>query len=105
MPRLTLWDLAFGGGAAAGFCAATGLPRALPYGTAILLACALAGVAVGYAAWWLWVRPIELRERRRHMKFFNICPHCGYRLTGNVSGICPECGNAQRTSRESEVRT
>ncbi len=20
------------------------------------------------------------------------CQHCGYNLTGNVSGICPECG-------------
>jgi hypothetical protein len=22
------------------------------------------------------------------------CAHCGYNLTGNVSGVCPECGNA-----------
>lgn len=22
-----------------------------------------------------------------------VCKHCGYNLTGNVSGICPECGN------------
>jgi hypothetical protein len=22
------------------------------------------------------------------------CPHCGYDLTGNVSGRCPECGTA-----------
>jgi predicted RNA-binding Zn-ribbon protein involved in translation (DUF1610 family) len=21
-----------------------------------------------------------------------LCRHCGYNLTGNVSGICPECG-------------
>ena len=21
------------------------------------------------------------------------CPHCGYNLTGNVSGVCPECGD------------
>ncbi len=21
-----------------------------------------------------------------------LCPRCGYNLTGNVSGICPECG-------------
>lgn len=20
------------------------------------------------------------------------CPRCGYRVTGNVSGVCPECG-------------
>ena len=22
------------------------------------------------------------------------CQHCGYNLTGNVSGVCPECGEA-----------
>ncbi len=22
------------------------------------------------------------------------CPYCGYNLTGNVSGVCPECGTA-----------
>lgn len=22
-----------------------------------------------------------------------ICERCGYDLTGNVSGVCPECGN------------
>jgi rubrerythrin len=22
------------------------------------------------------------------------CTVCGYNLTGNVSGVCPECGNA-----------
>jgi hypothetical protein len=27
------------------------------------------------------------------------CHECGYELTGNVSGVCPECGTANR-SRE-----
>ena len=94
MPRPTLWSLSFGGGAAAGLWAAMGVPRGIPYGPAIALACGLAGAAVGSAAWWIWVRPTELRERRAHMKFFGICPHCGYRLTGNTSGVCPECGQA-----------
>ncbi len=22
------------------------------------------------------------------------CPHCGYNLTGNESGVCPECATA-----------
>ena len=41
------------------------------------------------AAWLL--RALAARRRRgpgRH------CAHCGYDLTGNVSGVCPECGNA-----------
>ncbi len=29
------------------------------------------------------------RHRRRKQ---NRCLHCGYLLTGNVSGVCPECG-------------
>ncbi len=29
------------------------------------------------------------RQRRKH----GLCLECGYNLTGNVSGICPECGS------------
>ena len=31
-----------------------------------------------------------LRRYRRRRK--GLCLKCGYDLTGNVSGICPECG-------------
>lgn len=34
-----------------------------------------------------------LMIRRRQLSGEPQCPHCGYNLTGNVSGICPECGN------------
>ena len=30
------------------------------------------------------------RHRRRRQK--GLCPQCLYNLTGNVSGVCPECG-------------
>jgi hypothetical protein len=33
-----------------------------------------------------------LRCRRRRRR--NLCTGCGYNLTGNVSGRCPECGTA-----------
>jgi hypothetical protein len=36
--------------------------------------------------------PHEL-QRQRLAK--GQCPHCGYDLTGNVSGVCPECGNSK----------
>ena len=32
------------------------------------------------------------REVRRRLP--NACPACGYDLTGNRSGVCPECGRA-----------
>ena len=32
--------------------------------------------------------------RRRRL---GLCPNCGYNLTGNVSGICPECGTPTKT--------
>ena len=31
------------------------------------------------------------------------CPHCQYDLTGNESGICPECGNATPATERREV--
>ena len=41
------------------------------------------------ALWWLlsWRR---ITHARRHKK--GLCVNCGYNLTGNMSGICPECG-------------
>lgn len=38
----------------------------------------------------LWLLPFHLRFLRRAR---NQCLRCGYNLTGNLSGICPECGN------------
>jgi hypothetical protein len=29
-------------------------------------------------------------EHQRHRQ--GLCPTCGYNLTGNTSGTCPECG-------------
>ena len=40
---------------------------------------------------WLLVRTrrfLVLRRRRKN----GLCLQCGYNLTGNVSGVCPECG-------------
>ncbi len=45
------------------------------------------------AAWPLlgWTRPAWIRRRRRRR---GLCLRCGYNLTGNTSGRCPECGEA-----------
>ena len=32
------------------------------------------------------------RTRARHRRMQGRCAACGYDLTGNVSGVCPECG-------------
>jgi hypothetical protein len=36
-------------------------------------------------------RPWPWRWRRQHPRI-GFCPNCDYNLTGNVSGVCPECG-------------
>ncbi len=43
-----------------------------------------------YPAWVLLGRPIRRWRGSRH----DLCVLCGYNLTGNTSGVCPECGNA-----------
>lgn len=40
-----------------------------------------------------FMRGPVLRQRRRRK---GLCFACGYDLTGNVSGVCPECGEGYR---------
>jgi hypothetical protein len=44
---------------------------------------------VGFAVWYWWDRPNELRRERLAK---GRCLACGYDLRGNVSGVCPESG-------------
>lgn len=44
-----------------------------------------------FAGWRSWLRR---RPRRRHGRCFS----CNYDLTGNVTGICPECGRPTQNS-------
>ena len=39
----------------------------------------------------LWRTVVVARARRRRVR--GRCPSCGYDLTANVSGVCPECGS------------
>lgn len=50
----------------------------------LLLASLLGGVWCGF----------RYAKLRRQEQSDLACPKCGYDLTGNVSGICPECGAA-----------
>ncbi len=43
----------------------------------------------------LWFARQDIRRRLRAQlasKGIPVCIPCGYNLTGNVSGVCPECG-------------
>jgi len=57
---------------------------------------ALNGATIGIAACFVCLlsSPITARVARRYRQFIDSseCSHCGYDLTGNVSGMCPECG-------------
>ena len=47
-----------------------------------------------------YIRRASIRHRRWRD---GLCVHCGYDLTGNESGVCPECGTTTAgPSRDSE---
>ncbi len=52
--------------------------------------------AVVFIAYRLWQRQRVRTSLRRQLVSIGrlVCIHCGYNLTGNVSGRCPECGEA-----------
>lgn len=41
-----------------------------------------------------WGRKSWRRRVSRSRQILGSCLHCGYSLTGNTSGVCPECGAA-----------
>ena len=55
--------------------------------------------------WWVVAGALSLlparwiitRYRNRHRRGPGDCPVCGYDLTSNVSGVCPECGTPAPT--------
>ena len=61
-----------------------------PYGGGHLFVGAWLPLLVLAGAVWLLARPM-IRARRRRP---GSCVTCGYDLTGNTSGRCPECGTA-----------
>jgi hypothetical protein len=69
-----------GGNPLMGTRLATGV--GIPFWSAVLVLAVYPAVA-------LYRGPIRHRRRRNA----NLCVRCGYNLTGNVSGRCPECGD------------
>ena len=64
--------------------------QTLPFGP-FLAACLAVAAAQSAADWFGPDGPHASRRRRRRT---GSCARCGYNLTGNVSGTCPECGAA-----------
>lgn len=52
----------------------------------------LGGLIVFVIAWTAVLLSIDRRARRRLREQRGCCTACSYSLTGNVSGVCPECG-------------
>lgn len=44
----------------------------------------------------------ELHQLRKERLARGVCPRCEYALTGNLSGICPECGLSLATPPSDE---
>jgi uncharacterized paraquat-inducible protein A len=52
-------------------------------------------IQMNVRAWWSFRRAGQWLRRRDVLKSRGLCPACAYDLTGNVSGVCPECGTAR----------
>ena len=48
-------------------------------------------VVIGLANAWSAMR-LRRKKRERRQILEGHCRECGYNLTGNTSGVCPECG-------------
>lgn len=60
--------------------------KALVYSGVIAVLIASTGLAVLMQRW------VMRRRRQGWPPVYSICEQCGYNLTGNTSGTCPECG-------------
>jgi hypothetical protein len=73
-----------------------GMTVAAPYG----VDCDDAAIAFGYLLLFLMLG-YALARRLHQVKLSETghCHECGYNLTGNASGVCPECGTAVRSKQ------
>jgi hypothetical protein len=72
------------------------LGSGIPYGVGVTLACAVV-IGIGALQVMVVVWDVRRRVRPRLREMLSgqgaaICSACGYDLTGNISGVCPECG-------------
>jgi uncharacterized paraquat-inducible protein A len=61
---------------------------------------------VADTGFWLYrARSIMRRKLQHRRRAMGCCIKCGYLLTGNVSGVCPECGSPIEEKRKREEKT
>jgi hypothetical protein len=72
------------------------LGQTLAYHWSPLFLCAYVVISLG---WELYARCAldEARYRRQQRQAKGLCLRCGYDLTGNLSNVCPDCGDGDRT--------
>ena len=63
---------------------------------AVVASVVLAGLALGVA--------VAPRRRREAQAAVGRCSACSYDLTGNASGVCPECGTLIESARTHPIR-
>lgn len=70
------------------------------YGVSVVMSTwVVVGGLSAYPLWWAVTCPWRARRRRRR----GLCEGCGYDLTGNVSGVCPECARPTRRQARNKI--
>ena len=96
------------GGTSAGFVAGLSLVVApVPAQAGPVMVLAAAGAGVGLVAWLLAVAavtPALWLKRARRSRRPGRYASCDYDLTGNVSGVCPECGTGRGMEERREAK-
>lgn len=73
-----------------------------------------AGVLEMFAVYWLWAPPMAIGfavvfraslTMRPSLFADHECQTCGYDLTGNISGVCPECGENIPSDKELQEKS
>ena len=98
MFKVTHGDHRFYAAAVVSFALGTGLILChllfLPDQHSLAMALIVVGIAVAISSGVIASIPLVRWGKRTERVKAGLCPTCGYDLTANLSGVCPECGKA-----------